>query len=564
MEEAIQSVPSFDLLDEPWIMVELLGGTTEKLGLLELFERASEIRRIVGEMPQMQIATIRLCEAILYRCFPVPGLTETDSRKIWTDLWQSWCIPEEVYRSYLLANRQGFNLFGDLPFYQVADLAYESADPSPISALMPDVPRSDKTLFTMRSVKHADTLSFDEAARYLLLAQGYDASGIKTPVAGNTHVNKGKVYPPKGLPGTCWCGSIGGTYLEGRNLFETLVLNLVLFDDMNAAGSLLGIEGDIPPWERKVRTPDLVLREPAGPVDLLTWQNRRIRLVPDDSGERVSGVILCYGDVAKPIDKQGIEMMTPWRASEVQQKKWSLPYVPWMPKKHDPSKSIWRGLSSLIAYDEPGDGSGSDMRPGVVRWINSMCEDKKGLLGDGYSLTIHAQGMEYGTQDSVFTDSVNDSVSLCAMLLRHDAEAQREMLDVISAAEESVGYLASFVRNMFVAQGDHRRYGSLGDAAASAVMQDYRERAYAELDGMFRERIAHFTPEEDPVKYGAAWRRDIHRTIIRLAEDFLEQSDVSCFSGGEWGAGRSFNVLCARLTKQLGPLVERSLDPSDK
>ena len=35
MEEAIQSVPSFDLLDEPWIMVELLGGTTEKLGLLE-------------------------------------------------------------------------------------------------------------------------------------------------------------------------------------------------------------------------------------------------------------------------------------------------------------------------------------------------------------------------------------------------------------------------------------------------------------------------------------------------------------------------------------------------
>ena len=98
MEETIQLVPSFDLLDEPWIMVELPGGTTKKLGLLELFERAPEIRRIVGEMPQMQIATIRLCEAILYRCFPVSGLTEADSRKIWTDLWQSWCIPEEVYQ----------------------------------------------------------------------------------------------------------------------------------------------------------------------------------------------------------------------------------------------------------------------------------------------------------------------------------------------------------------------------------------------------------------------------------------------------------------------------------
>lgn len=47
---------------------------------------------------------------------------------------------------------------------------------------------------------------------------------------GNTHVNKGKVYAPKGMLGTGWLGGIGGLYAEGRNLFETLMLNWVLYD----------------------------------------------------------------------------------------------------------------------------------------------------------------------------------------------------------------------------------------------------------------------------------------------------------------------------------------------
>ena len=585
MEETIQSKPSFDLLDDPWVMVELPGGATEKLGLFELFERAPEIRRIVGEMPQMQIVTIRLCEAILYRCLAVPGLTEKESWELWIDLWKQRRIPEEVYREYLLANRSGFNLFGSRPFYQTVGLEFTKADPLPMNYLVPDIPKADKFLFSMRSINSINSLSFDEAARYLLLTQGFDTGGIKSPVKGNTHIKDGKVHSPKDMVQTGWCGALGGTYLEGCNFFETLMLNLVLFDSRIDRGSLLGIEGDIPPWERDGHFFDWVERDPVGPVDILTWQNRRIRLVPDDSGKRVSGVVLCYGDVAKPIDKQGVEMMTPWMESTSDQKKWSLPYVPWIPKKHDPSKSIWRGLSSLIAYDASGNGVGRDMRPGIVRWVESIRDHGEDLLEDGYPLMIHTQGIVYDKpHESKYVDSIDDSISLCTMMLRHDAEAQREMLDVILAAEDAVNAFSSFVGCVLVSRGDHRRFvdehgaelepvkqcnkngqkKGKRDDDAKVVMKDCRERAYTEFDDMFRERIAHFTPQEPPVEYCAAWRRDIHRTIIRLAEDFLGQSDVSCFSGGEWGAGRSFNVLCARLTKQLGPLAERSQDPSDK
>lgn len=546
-----QRDPTFNLLSEPWIQVEMLDGSTRKVSLENLFFDAHTIRGISGELPQMQFVTLRLCEAILYRAFGAPGMREVELLGLWTDLWNNGMFPQEDISYYFSTCREGFDLFGDRPFYQVAGLSYAAAEPSPIGALMPDVPaRADKTLFAMRSIKHAETLEFDEAARYLVVTQGYDTSGIKTPVTGNTHVNKGKVYPPKGLPGTGSCGGIGGTFIEGSNLFETLMLNWVLFDDLSGSQGLFGIEGDLPPWERTDIGPDMVQCEPVGPVHLLTWQSRRIRLVLDDDNSCVKGVVLCYGDAMKPIDKQGIEMMTPWRKSDAQQKKWSLPYVPWMARKHDPNKSIWRGLSSLLTYGGTGSDGQPDLRPGVVRWVERL--EDEGALDKGATVTIHAQGMEYGTQDSVFTDGVDDALSLHAMMLRHDDVATVKTLEVISQTDAAVGSLIRFVQNVSIAQGDKRRYSTMGDAAAGAVRQDVATQAFDELDGIFRSRIAHFTPEDDPYAYSASWLQEARRVLWRIAEDYLSESDVSIFGGGVMPAGRALERLRVSLNKLLG------------
>lgn len=545
--------PAYNLLDEPWIQVEMLDGQTVKLGLKALFEDAHRIRTISGELPHMHFVTVRLCEAILYCTYGVSGQGKQALLDLWREIWELGHFPQEEIAEYLDEYRARFDLFGDKPFYQVADLAYVAADPSPVSAIMPDVPtRLDKTLFSMRSFRHAGTLTFDEAARYLLVAQGYDTSGIKTPVVGNTHVNKGKVYPPKNLPGTGWCGGIGGTVVEGESLFETLMLNWVLFDDRSSHIGLLGIDGDSAPWERDDIGPDMVVGEPSGPIQMLTWQSRRIRLIPDEGGACVAGVVLCYGDAVRPIDKKDIEMMTPWRKSEAQQKKWSLPYVPWMARKHDPNKSIWRGLSSLIAY---GDASGSgqpDMRPGVIRWVERL--GLEGAIGIDKPLAIRAQGMEYGTNDSVYADAVDDEVSLHALMLRHDAEATVKTLEVIARTDKAVGSLIRFVQNVLMAKGDRRRYNSMGDTVAGAVRQDVATRAYDELDGLFRERIAHLGPNDDVYDYCASWLREAHRKLVRIAEGFLSESDISLFEGGAMSAGRALEQLRRSLNQELGPL----------
>lgn len=545
---------TFSLLSEPWIQVEMLDGSARKVGLEELFFDAQMIRGLSGELPQMQFVTLRLCEAILYRAFGAPDTSEEDLLGLWQELWRQGAFPREDLSLYFSACREGFDLFGSRPFYQVAGLFYVSGEVSPIGVLMPDVPaKADKTLFAMRSVKHAETLAFDEAARYLLVAQGYDTSGIKTPVVGNTHVNKGKVYPPKGLPGTGYCGGMGGTFIEGGNFFETLMLNWVLFDDFAESRGLFGVEGDVPPWERTDIEADMAQYDPVGPVQALTWQSRRIRLVPSEDGSCVKSVVLCYGDTMRPIDKQGIEMMTPWRKSEAQQKKWSLPYVPRMARKHDPNKSIWRGLSSLLAYENAEHADQSDLRPGVVRWVERL--EDTGVLDKGAALTIHAQGMEYGTQDSVFTDGVDDAISLHAIMLRHDSEATVKTLEVITQTDAAVGALVRFIQNVSIARGDKRRYGSLGDSAASAARQDVATRAFDELDSLFRSRIARFAPGVDPYAYSISWMQEVHRVLWRIAEDYLSESDISIFSGGALPPGRALERLRSRLNTLLGPLV---------
>lgn len=125
-----------------------------------------------------------------------------------------------------------FFLFGDRPFFQVPELEYVGQkEYDPVSEMIADMPKPEKYLFAMRGLGTTDTLSLPEAARWLVFLQSFDTAGIKTPVKGNTHINKGKIYPLKGFLGTGWLGGIGGVYAEGANLFETLMLNWVLYDD---------------------------------------------------------------------------------------------------------------------------------------------------------------------------------------------------------------------------------------------------------------------------------------------------------------------------------------------
>lgn len=570
MGQEHQKAKRWNLIDEPWIPCTYDDGRFAELSLRDLFHDAPHIRELSGDLPQQGIALLRLALAIMYRAFcdVACDMTHRQMLRLWKDMWDKGEFDLDCIDSYLDEWHDRFWLIDpEFPFYQVPGLEYVDGKPdSPIGEMIADVPKPDKFLFSLRSKGALDSLSFAQTARYLVFLQAYDTAGIKTPVKGNTHINKGKVYAPKGKAGTGWLGAIGPVSVEGENFFQTLMMNWVLYLRDNGDARLLGNEDDLPPWEYdEPASADIDERIGfEGPVDTLTWQSRRVLIVTSPDGLNVTGLVNCYGDVIAPYNTNDCEMMTAWRLSVPQQKKLGLPTPPLMPVTHDASKTLWRGLAPILATE-----GAADLRPGVIRWMEELRAEGC-LENNGHVLaaaTIHAQGMTYGTQSSVYETGVDDALRLNTALFRHDYPAIGTVCKVVDDTDFAVRALANFVSNLRASAGDK----SSGTPSQNASEQ-VREEAYARLDGLFRDRLAGFTEDEGYESYGQSWRDDVHRMLLSIGEDYFTESDVPAFNRHDAGVMGSMTAMRAQaifrssLNKALGNFPrakQKSLDVND-
>lgn len=559
---------TFSLASEPWIPVAYLDGHSAELSILQTFQDASDIRCLQGDIPQQELPILRLLEAILYRTLPIPegsesGLSEDATLGLWKQLWSKGRFDTEDIEDYLGYFRDRFDLMdANNPFFQVANLEYVGKGPDGVGELVADIPKPEKFLFSMRNKDQVTDLSLAEAARWLVFQQSYATAGIKTPVKGNSYAKHGKAYAPKGPGGTGLLGAEGGVYLEGSNLFQTLLLNMVLYDETRHTGpSIVGENAGVPSWELESPGPDMrpsVMGVPANPVQAYTWQSRRMRLVFDEDGTRVTGVVSCYGDIPAVINGDTADPMTRWRLSETQQKKLGLSLLPKMPMVHDPERAIWRGLSALVACEK----GAADCRPGVIRWFELLSDE--GVLPEDAipSVAVHAQGMSYGTQSSVFEDGVDDVFRVSSEVLKHDTIASHNAVEVVTQTDSAVKELVKFVRNVQRACGD-KSSKNIAQAKAARVSSE----AFDALDQLCREKIASFpvTTDEGALDYCNAWRGLIHTKLLGLARDYVREEELSFFTehfdspddmskGRGMTVGRASMFLRVGLNKILGPL----------
>lgn len=302
---------------------------------------------------------------------------------------------------------------------------------------------------------------------------------------------------------------------------------------------LLGNVNDIPVWEKdEVPSADMDDQSSfAGPVQAMTWQSRRIRLVPNEERTRVIGVVNCYGDAVTLYNTDGFEKMTAWRRSIPQQKKLGLPTPPHMPVTHDASKALWRGLEPILCVGDDG-----DFRPGIIRWLEEIRTEVLGSEEHVLNMvTIHAQGMTYGTQSSFFETGIDDNLSLSMMMFRHDYAGIAAVVDVVKRTDKAVTVLTTFVRNLRSAAGEH-------SGKTQEIADQIRESAYADLDMLFRDRLANFDESQNPVAYSNAWLDEVHRMLLMMGRDYLSQSPVPVFEEHESGR---FGVMSAPLAQLL-------------
>ncbi|MCL4554303.1 MAG: type I-E CRISPR-associated protein Cse1/CasA [Actinobacteria bacterium] len=256
---------SFNLVDEPWIPCTMFDGRSLDLSLKELLAQASEVREIRASSPLVTVALHRLVLAILHCNFGPAGIE--DWLAIWNNSAGIWDVPR--VHGYLNRHREGFELFHPTrPFYQVADLA--GTRTSPVARLYHELSSGNNATLFNHSLDGAPaSLGAAEAARMLVTQQAFAVGGGKSPTGylKDAPLIRGVVV-----------------LLTGNNLFETLMLNLIEYNPEYDVPIPAG-RNDLPAWERGPIDPGAT-RVVDGYLDLLTWQSRAIRLLPEgDPGD---------------------------------------------------------------------------------------------------------------------------------------------------------------------------------------------------------------------------------------------------------------------------------------
>jgi CRISPR system Cascade subunit CasA len=494
----------FNLLDEPWILALNESGESEELGLLEVLQQAHRLKGLAGELPTQDVAVLRLLLAVLYATFTrteekgqrAPLKTAEEALRRWEALWKLGRFQMEPVQRRLELYRERFFLFHpEWPFYQVAGLHAVTGKINPVSQLIMDVPsRENRQFFTNRHGTASHTLSFAEAARWLVCLQSWDYAGKKASVVGGS---------PNG-GGTGWLGKLGIVYPEGKTLFETLLLNFVLVSD----DALLPI--GVPIWEENTPpTAEKLTRLPNGYCELMTWQSRRALIFRENG--KVSGVIYSYGDIFEK-ENTFIEQMSGWHLSS---EKTATPKF--LPNTHKVSRSLWRDLGAILPLRMEGEQQ--SVIPGVIRWLTKLHSDDVGQIN------IHAVGVQFGTMQAVVDELIDDRLSINSAIFSENSQTWvSRIVDILAMTDECVkrlGYLAS---DIATAAGDKEGNGGKKNSAV--------EEAYFRLDMPFRSWISGIDPQSDDMSAKTnEWKDRLKAVLMALGEELIRESGDKAFVG---------------------------------
>lgn len=523
--------PEFNLLDEPWIPVRLLDGTIADVGLLELLRRTTDIADLACELPTQSIAIQRLVLAIAYRVAP-----PRDARD-WARQWDEGA-PTDQMIEYLEQWRDRFYLFGGrFPFMQVADLRTAKDTVSGLEKLIADVPNGEQ-FFTTRHGHALACIPPSEAARWLVHAQAYDPSGIRSGAVGDSQVKGGKGYPI----GPSWCGHLGLVWLKGKDLDETLVLNLIPAD----AAELRGVESssewgacswEVSEAESAVRG-DYSLLDPSGtPRDisiprLLTWHSRRIRLVGNREG--VTGVVLAQGDKLSPQQMHRYEPQSLWRYSTPQSKKFKQDV--YMPRKFEAGRALWRNLPGTLPTVTTVQGVDKQPKqeflPSATLSFHYQLDNASIETTYPKVMRIQAVGVSYGPQEATFEDIYSDELTLSVAVMRVEREDLSAEIDrQVRLTEEIARHVGNLAANLARAAGES------GEGAGDGARDRAKELFFSAVNTDFRTWLTQVDGRESARDAGRRWERSLRQHAMDVQAVLVRGASSAAIIGRDTGRG---------------------------
>lgn len=496
----------FNLLDEPWVRVLSSDCRVQEISLTDTLLHAQEYTDLAGELPTQDVAMLRLLLAVLHTIFSQVDITGQEAPITskesavyrWNSLWQYGHFPEQPIRDYLSHWHDRFWLFHpERPFWQVPEAKIGTEYTA--AKLNGELLESGNKirLFSSCFDTGKNELSYAQAARWLLYINGYDDTSSKPKT--------------KGLPstGAGWLGKLGLIQAIGTNLFETLMLNLILIQD---GEKLWG--KNCPCWEldsprKEERT---AIPQPDNQAELLTLQSRRLLLRREH--EVVTGYTLLGGDF---FDRQNAfcEQMTTWR----QNKELKNGPVIYTPKRHDPTKQFWREFPAVFSQ------APNTRPPGIVRWITLLQNPKYRCLNRKQIIHFRICAMEYGDKDFFVTDMFRDELSFHIALMDDlGIRCRSSVITEIKRCERLANAVGDLAIALSTAAGNKPK----------TLPQDTKEQFYFQIDQPFRQWLYSIDPdweEEEELASLNAWQKQAQQIALDLGRRLVEQAGPAAFMG---------------------------------
>ena len=493
----------FNLIDENWILVMDSDCTVHSVSLKDALLNAHKYVDFAGEMPTVNVSIMRTMLAVLQTVFErMDGtgqrvtLEDVDEAvERWGEIWRLKHFPEEPICSYLDEWHERFYLFHpERPFLQFMEA--KAATEYEAKTLNGAVSESNnkRRLFSQRFGESKDRLTYSEAARWLITVNAYDSSSLKNA----KDVESGG----KESVGVGWLAKIGVVAAKGSNLFETLMLNLVLSDESESWAA------NKPLWENDKPNADQrrKVAQPDNQAELLTFPSRKLLLVRE--GDKVKGFHRMWGDF---FDNRNafIEQMTLWKYN----KKEACYY----PELHDMSKQSWREFPVLA------DNNDENTQPGIVAWLKFLAENRQ--LPKGYIARFMFVGVTFDDKKSSVTDVYYDELSFHLNILM---DIGKRWNDSIRREIELTDKLADEMK--YFGMNVDKSEGGNGITLGNWM----KEQFYYRIDMDFRRFLESIDPNdgyEKQIERLNGWREMETKIAYALANEVIAQSSDAALFG---------------------------------
>ena len=393
----------YDLCAEPWIPVLCPDGAMQDVNLRTALTSAHQFLEIRDPIPTVEFGLYRLLVALVLDIFH-PEDTEALG-----EMLDAGKFDEASIDRYFAQYADRFELFHPVyPFLQTGGM--EQQDVKPLSGLLPLIPSGTNALHFHHAHESDFAVCPAAAARLLTMIAPFmtaGGAGLSPSING---------APP-------WY-----VLITGASLFETLCLNTCVVNLAQASG-------DAPPAWRQSAPVKAERYKHASLLQALTWQPRRIQLIPGAPG-------ICSMTNAETLVRVSTMRFTAGAACDFA---WQDPNVPYkitdkgpMVLRPQEGKELWRDTGPLLLLEQ-GDftsekGSVQFARPRIVAQFDVLINE--GILNSDSICTVTAYGMRTDMKMKVF-EWQRECLRLPAKMLgrqslRTHAQQAMELADSVS------------------------------------------------------------------------------------------------------------------------------------